>query len=81
MLTNSIIQIYNMLILIKSNKPKHMKILKLFMVIFVFFSGLNAQQEKEIDSLKADTLNLLNQEKKNLKFFGVTQFTFNQAYF
>ncbi|HCZ10010.1 MAG TPA: hypothetical protein DHV04_04145 [Flavobacteriaceae bacterium] len=81
MLTNSIIQIYNMLILIKSNKPKHMKILKLFMVIFVFFSGLNAQQEKEIDSLKADTLNLLNQEKKNFKFFGVTQFTFNQAYF
>ena len=43
--------------------------------------GLNAQQSQATDSISLDTLKTESEEKSKFKFFGLTQFTFNQAYF
>ena len=47
----------------------------------LFLNLLNAQQNQPTDSISADLLNAVAEEKSKFKFFGLTQITFNQAYF
>jgi len=50
-----------------------------FLMALLFISHLEAQQPsdgQEVDTLKTDV-----EEKNKFKFFGLTQFNFNQAYF
>ena len=47
----------------------------------LFLNLLNAQQNQPTDSISADSLNAVAEEKSKFKFFGLTQITFNQAYF
>ena len=58
-----------------------MRFLKGYFVIFLFIGSINAQQRQAIDSISVDTFNIASDEKKKFKFFGLTQFTFNPAYF
>jgi len=58
-----------------------MRFLKGYFVIFLFIGSINAQQRQAIDSISVDTFNIASDEKNKFKFFGLTQFTFNQAYF
>ena len=53
------------------------------LVYFLFFliGWVHAQEDSVIDSLANDTLYLDPNQKKKFKFYGITQFTFNQAYF
>lgn len=53
------------------------------LVYFLFFliGWVHAQEDSVIDSLANDTLDLDPNQKKKFKFYGITQFTFNQAYF
>ena len=58
-----------------------MRLLFYLLTVFVFVNFLNAQQSKPKNSISNDSLNTLTEEKNKFKFFGLTQFTFNQAYF
>ncbi|MAV79852.1 MAG: hypothetical protein CMC22_06920, partial [Flavobacteriaceae bacterium] len=58
-----------------------MRFLKCYFIIFLFIGNVNAQQNQAKDSISVDTLNTASDEKSKFKFFGLTQFTFNQAYF
>ncbi len=58
-----------------------MRVLKGYFVIFLFIGSVNAQQSQATDSISVDTLKTASEEKSKFKFFGLTQFTFNQAYF
>ena len=58
-----------------------MRVLKGYFVIFLFIGSLNAQQSQATDSISVDTLKTVSEEKSKFQFFGLTQFTFNQAYF
>jgi len=58
-----------------------MRVLKGYVVIFLFIGSVNAQQGQATDSISMDTLKTASEEKSKFKFFGLTQFTFNQAYF
>ena len=58
-----------------------MRFLKCYFIIFLFIGSVNAQQNQAKDSISVDTLNTASDEKSKFKFFGLTQFTFNQAYF
>lgn len=53
------------------------------LVYFLFFliGWVHAQEDSVIESLANDTLDLDPNQKKKFKFYGITQFTFNQAYF
>ena len=42
---------------------------------------INAQQNQPTNSVSTDSLNAVAEEQSKFKFFGLTQFTFNQAYF
>ena len=48
---------------------------------FLFLNLLNAQQSQPTDSISSDSLITANEKKSKFKFFGLAQFTFNQAYF
>lgn len=52
-----------------------------FLTITLFVGLLNAQQSQSIDSISIDSLNNTIEKKNKFKTFGLTQFTFNQAYF
>ena len=52
-----------------------------FLTITLFVGLLNAQQSQSIDSISIDSLNTTIEKKNKFKTFGLTQFTFNQAYF
>ena len=54
-----------------------MKVFFYSLVALLLAGSLNAQQEVLKDSLAKDTLTV----NPKFKFFGITQFTFNQAYF
>ena len=58
-----------------------MRVLKGYFVIFLFIGSVNAQQSQATDIISVDTLKTGSEEKSKFKFFGLTQFTFNQAYF
>ena len=58
-----------------------MRVLKGYFVIFLFIGSVNAQQRQATDIISVDTLKTASEEKSKFKFFGLTQFTFNQAYF
>ena len=58
-----------------------MRVLKGYFIIFLFIGSVNAQQSKATDIISVDTLKTASEEKSKFKFFGLTQFTFNQAYF
>ena len=58
-----------------------MRVLKGYVVIFLFIGSVNAQQGQATDNISMDTLKTASEEKSKFKFFGLTQFTFNQAYF
>ena len=58
-----------------------MRVLKGYFVIFLFIGSVNAQQSQATDIISVDTLKTASEEKSKFKFFGLTQFTFNQAYF
>ena len=58
-----------------------MRLFFYLLTVFVFVNFLNAQQSKPKNSISNDSLNTLTEEKNKFKFFGLTQFTFNQAYF
>ena len=47
----------------------------------LFINQLNAQQNQPTDSISSDSPNAVTEEKSKFKFFGLTQITFNQAYF
>lgn len=47
----------------------------------LFLNLLNAQQSQPTDSISSDSLITANEKKSKFKFFGLAQFTFNQAYF
>jgi hypothetical protein len=64
---------------LKSFTP--MKFLTCLFTIFIFTIGLKAQEGQIPQSQTPDTLKILTKEKSKYKFFGLTQFTFNQAYF
>ena len=49
--------------------------------VFLFTEFLNAQPSRVIEKIFNDSLNTVSEEKSKFKFFGLTQFTFNQAYF
>jgi len=53
------------------------------LVYFLFFliGWVHAQEDSVTDSLATDSLDLEPNQKNKYKFYGVTQFTFNQAYF
>lgn len=52
-----------------------------FLTITLFVGLLNAQQSQSIDSISIDSFNTTIEKKNKFKTFGLTQFTFNQAYF
>lgn len=56
-----------------------MKGFMFFLMAWVFVGSLQAQQPS--DSPQVDTLKTVNKKQSYYKFFGMTQFTFNQAYF
>ena len=58
-----------------------MRVLKGYFIIFLFIGSVNAQQSQATDIISVDTLKTASEEKSKFKFFGLTQFTFNQAYF
>ena len=58
-----------------------MRVLKGYFIIFLFIGSVNAQQSQATDIISVDTLKTGSEEKSKFKFFGLTQFTFNQAYF
>ena len=58
-----------------------MRVLKGYFIIFLFIGSVNAHQSKATDIISVDTLKTASEEKSKFKFFGLTQFTFNQAYF
>ena len=58
-----------------------MRVLKGYFVIFLFIGSVNAQQSQATNIISVDTLKTASEEKSKFKFFGLTQFTFNQAYF
>jgi hypothetical protein len=51
------------------------------LTVFVSINNINAQQSQPTDSISNDSLNILTEKINKFKFFGLTQFTFNQAYF
>ena len=51
------------------------------LTVFLFVNVLKAQQSRPTESISNDSLNTLPEEKSKFKFFGLTQITFNQAYF
>ncbi|MEC8635886.1 MAG: DUF3078 domain-containing protein [Bacteroidota bacterium] len=58
-----------------------MRMIFYFLTITLFVGLLNAQQSQSIDSISIDSLNNTIEKKNKFKTFGLTQFTFNQAYF
>lgn len=58
-----------------------MRMIFYFLTITLFVGLLNAQQSQSIDSISIDSLNTTIEKKNKFKTFGLTQFTFNQAYF
>ena len=51
------------------------------LIALFFLDFLNAQQTMEKETISKDSLKNITEEKSKFKFFGLTQFTFNQAYF
>ena len=58
-----------------------MKTFFYLLVVSLSLNLINAQQNQPIDSISTDSLNAFAEEQNKFKFFGLTQFTFNQAYF
>ena len=58
-----------------------MRMIFYFLTITLFVGLLNAQQSQSIDSISIDSFNTTIEKKNKFKTFGLTQFTFNQAYF
>tara|TARA_B100001175_G_scaffold315908_1_gene328509 strand:+ start:4147 stop:5067 length:921 start_codon:yes stop_codon:yes gene_type:complete len=52
-----------------------------FIIASLFFNILNSQKIQPKEIVNKDSLNTVIEEKNKFKFFGLTQFTFNQAYF
>ncbi len=52
-----------------------------FIIASLFFNFLNSQKIQPKEIVNKDSLNTVIEEKNKFKFFGLTQFTFNQAYF
>ena len=58
-----------------------MKTFFYLLVAFLSLNLINAQQNQPTDSVSNNSLNTVAVEQSKFKFFGLTQFTFNQAYF
>lgn len=58
-----------------------MKTFFYLLVAFLSLNLINAQQNQPTDSVSNNSLNTVAEEQSKFKFFGLTQFTFNQAYF
>ena len=58
-----------------------MKFLICLLAVFMFTISLRAQVDQVPEIQTPDTLKTVTEEKSQFKFFGLTQFTFNQAYF
>jgi hypothetical protein len=58
-----------------------MKKIFYLLTVFFFMGHLSAQNTQPTDTILSDSLHTANEKKSKFKFFGLTQFTFNQAYF
>jgi hypothetical protein len=58
-----------------------MKFLICLLAVFIFTLSLRAQVDQVPEIQTPDTSKKITEEKSQFKFFGLTQFTFNQAYF
>ena len=58
-----------------------MRMIYYFLTVSLFVSLLNAQQNQSTYSISIDSLKTTNEKKSKFNTFGLTQFSFNQAYF
>ena len=58
-----------------------MKKLILLLAVLYFTKNQAQQNQKSLDSIASDSIANSSKKEKKFKFYGVTNFTFNQAYF